>query len=130
MYFRWTGLAYLYPRAFIDPKAAENLVLRQWSDSFEWVEDPINGYLDYGKPVSDTIEDRTGDCEDYAFVVASWAVANDIPVSVGFCLRRWIPDHVVAFTDQFVYSSGNIIDSSISEYSDEHGYSRILTKVV
>ena len=130
MLHRWTGFVYLAPRRYCDPAAAADLDIEAWSRRFDWRADAWNGWRDRAKPVADTIADARGDCEDYALVAASWALARNLPVRLAFCLRGVVPRHVVAVTDRRVYSSGAIHPGPLSDYLAATRYERALQRWV
>jgi hypothetical protein len=124
---RWTPLTALVPARYVDyDREWRDFDLRGWSsDEYEWTEDSWNGFRDFARRPADTVAEGRGDCEDYALVAASWAVGNDRPgVGIAFCWELpypW-PTHVVAFDDERVYSSGNVVEASVSEWVETSRY--------
>jgi hypothetical protein len=96
-----------------------------WSDGYAWTEDEWNGWLDVARHPDDTVDAETGDCEDYALVASSWALARGrTPVGLGFCFppRSPVPRHVIAYDRDRVYSSGEIREESVDEYLHRSEY--------
>jgi len=124
---RWTPLTFLAPQRFIDRRIEwGEFDLESWSRStYTWTRDPWNGFRDFAQRPSETIETGVGDCEDYALVAVSWAVANGRSgVGLAFCWERpypW-PTHVIGFDDERVYSSGQIAEKSVDEWIDASRY--------
>lgn len=124
---RWSPLTFLFPRQYVDrdPFWSE-FDLEEWSRSaYEWTQDPWNGFLDFAKRPAETVSRGRGDCEDYALVAVSWAVAHGRDgVGLAFCweLSRPWPTHVVAFDDERVYSSGSIAEKGIDEWITDSKY--------
>lgn len=132
---QWTPFVYARPNKYADPSAVpDGFDLVEWSDDeFEWRQDRWNGLRDLATPPAETVERGYGDCEDYALVAVSWALANDRDgVGIGFCFpsRSPVPRHVVAYDDERVYSSGQIADESPSEWLDGSRYARMLRRSV
>lgn len=132
---RWTPLTFLAPTRYIDEGPfEEEFELRTWArDHYEWTQDPWNGLLDFAERPADTVEVGRGDCEDFALVAISWAVARERSgVGLGFCwesTRPW-PTHVIAFDDEYVYSSGSISEESVDEWLDDSKYAYVLRRRV
>lgn len=124
---RWTPLTFIAPSRYVDRDGYwADFDLKEWSrTAYEWTEDPWNGLIDFAQPPRTTVEEATGDCEDYALVAVAWAVAQDREgVGIAFCWESpypW-PRHVIAYDDDRVYSSGVIVDSSVSEWIDASKY--------
>lgn len=120
----WTPLVFLFPGRYVarDPFWTE-FDLAEWSRTeYEWTQDAWNGFRDVATPPAETVADGVGDCEDYALVAMSWAVANDRDgVGLAFCWEPYYPwpRHVVAFDDERVYSSGEITRGSVDEWVDD-----------
>lgn len=124
---RWTPLTFLFPRRYVEtgPIWAE-FDLRTWArEEFHWTQDPWNGLRDFAKRPAETVEAGRGDCEDFALVAASWAVAHGrARVGIAFCWetpRPW-PTHVIAFDDDAVYSSGRISETTVASWVDDSRY--------
>lgn len=132
---RWTPLTFLFPRRFIEAgQFWDDFDLRDWAaGTYEWTQDPWNGLVDFAKRPRETITDDRRDCEDFALVAASWAVANDRPdVGLGFCWesnRPW-PTHVITYDTDYVYSSGNIIEGDVDEWIADSKYAFALKRRV
>lgn len=118
---RWTPLTLVAPSRYIETGDFwEEFDLDLWArEQYDWVQDPWNGFLDIAKEPSMTVEDDEGDCEDFALVAISWAVANDRDdIGLGFCwktTRPW-PTHAIAFDATTVYSSGDIMEISLDSW--------------
>jgi hypothetical protein len=129
---RWTPFVFTWPRRYVgrgDRWATFDF--DGWSTTYEWSEDEWNGWLDVARRPDDTITERTGDCEDYALVAASWALAQGrTPVGLGFCFpsRAPVPRHVVAYDRDRVYSSGEIREESLDDYLDRTEYTWALRR--
>jgi hypothetical protein len=123
---RWTPFVVAWPRRYVsrDP-LWRSFDFEAWSDRYAWTEDEWNGWLDVARRPDDTVDAETGDCEDYALVAVSWALARGrTPVGLGFCFppRSPVPRHVVAYDRDRVYSSGEIREETIDEYLDRTEY--------
>lgn len=117
---RWTPFIFLYPKAFISGSwEIRRLNLKTWSEEdYEYQSDLK--YRDFAKPPERTIEQGSGDCEDYALVAASWAYTRKRPVTIAFVGKsKELPSHVVAYDGENVYSSGEIIRGDIEEFIEE-----------
>lgn len=124
---RLTAIFLRYPGRYVDPDAAGSLDVLRWSDEFDWEQDAWKGFRDTVDPVEDVIETATGDCDDYAVVVASWAVAADRDPSLVVCKTPggFLPSHVAVWDGERVYSSGNVHhDTDPDEYLEESPYDR------
>jgi hypothetical protein len=123
---RWTPFVVLRPRRYVGRgRQWAALDIEAWSERYEWHEDEWNGWLDVARRPDDTVAAETGDCEDYALVAASWALARGrTPVGLGVCFDSWlpIPRHAVAYDRDRVYSSGEITAESLDEYVDRSEY--------
>lgn len=129
---RWTPLTFLSPYRYVDRSDFwKNFDIAEWSSSYTWKSDPWNGYRDFAKRPAETVSDGEGDCEDYALVVISWALANGRQgVGLEFCWKRpypW-PRHVIAFDNEYVYSSGTIRRESVKKYIDRSQYDYCLQR--
>lgn len=118
---RWTPLTYLAPARYVDraPSWAD-FDLERWADEeYDWVQDRWNGFLDFASRPRATLATGEGDCEDFALVALSWAVATDRDgLGLGFCFepRNPVPRHVIAYDDDTVYSSGTIVPKTVDEW--------------
>jgi hypothetical protein len=124
---RWTPLTYIAPEQYVDSADFwTEFDLERWSrTSYEWTEDPWNGLRDFARRPKETVTAGTGDCEDYALVAASWAVAQGRDgVGLAFCWESpypW-PRHAIAFDAERVYSSGTISRKSVDQWVEESKY--------
>lgn len=129
----WTPFTYLFPSRYVDTsETVASLDLESWSRTeYDWVSDAWNGFRDFAKPPAKTLVDEEGDCEDYALVAASWALANERSgVGIAFCIEKpkvW-PTHVIAFDDERVYSSGNINQESVDSWLEGSDYDYALRR--
>lgn len=132
---RWTPLTFVAPDRYIDRDDWwQSFDLRTWSESeYDWTEDAWNGYLDIARHPRECVDVGEGDCEDYALVALSWAVAHDREkLGLAFCWKPpypW-PRHVIAFDEERVYSSGSIVRASVDEWVDDSRYSFALRRRV
>ena len=132
---RWTPLTMLFPERYVDTSEFwAEFDLEEWSASqYDWTRDSWNGFRDFAKRPVETISEDIGDCEDYALVAASWAVAHGrAGVGLGFCwdLPYPWPRHVIAFDDDTVYSSGDIVKESVTQYLDRTEYDYCLRRPI
>lgn len=124
---RWTPLTFLFPDRYVDrDERWGEFDLTEWSeDVYEWTEDPWHGISDFARRPGETVDMGRGDCEDYAIVAISWAVANGREgIGLAFCWDLpwpW-PRHVIAYDDERVYSSGHTYEKSVDEYIDDSEY--------
>lgn len=132
---RWTPFTFIAPSRYVNPDDRwESFDLEEWSRSdYDWTRDLWNGFRDFAQRPPDCVDTGRGDCEDYALVALSWAVANDRDgIGLGFCWDPpypW-PRHVIAFDDERVYSSGTIHETSVEEWRIESRYSYVLKRRV
>lgn len=132
---RWTPFTFITPDRYVDRDDRwKSFDLEEWSRSdYDWTRDPWNGFRDFAQRPPDCVDTGRGDCEDYALVALSWAVANDRDgVGLGFCWAPpypW-PRHVIAYDDERVYSSGRIRETSIEEWLADSRYSYVLKRRV
>lgn len=130
---RWTPLTFLFPGRYVERGPFwSTFDLEGWSRSvYTWTEDPWNGVRDFAGRPSKTVSRGEGDCEDYALVAASWALARGYEgVGIAFCWessRPW-PTHVVAFDDERVYSSGDITRGTVDEWVADSTYAFALRR--
>ena len=123
---RWTPFVVALPRRYVgrgDRWAAFDL--DGWTAEYEWREDAWNGWVDVARKPDDTVAVETGDCEDYALVAASWALARGrTPVGLGFCFTSWlpVPRHAIAYDRDRVYSSGEMCEESVDDFLDRTEY--------
>ncbi|PSQ10780.1 hypothetical protein BRC93_07970 [Halobacteriales archaeon QS_5_70_15] len=125
---RWTPFAVLRPERYVseDGELRSSFDLKGWSRrTYDWVQDDWNGILDLAKRPDETLAAGEGDCEDYALVAASWALANDRSgVGLAVCWEwpyPW-PPHAIAYDDERVYSSGHVTEESVDEFKGREGY--------
>lgn len=124
---RWTPLTFLLPNRYVDHDSRwREFDLQGWSETgYEWTQDPWNGLRDFAQRPPETVDSGRGDCEDYALVAVSWAVANSRDgVGLAFCWELpypW-PRHVIAFDDERVYSSGHTVETDVDEWIDGSKY--------
>jgi len=133
---RWTPFAVVWPERYVsdDEDLWSSLDIEDWSRrEYEWIEDDWNGFLDFARRPHETLASGRGDCEDYALVAASWALANDRPgVGLAVCWEwpyPW-PRHAIAYDDERVYSSGHITEESVEEYAERDGFAFTLRRPV
>lgn len=132
---RWTPLTFVAPARYVDRDDWwQSFDLEAWSQSeYVWIQDEWNGYRDFAKYPRECVELGRGDCEDYALVALSWAVAHDRDgIGLGFCWDPpypW-PRHVIAFDEERVYSSGYIHETSVDEWLADSKYSFVLRRRV
>ncbi|RMB24201.1 hypothetical protein ATH50_1442 [Haloplanus aerogenes] len=125
---RWTPLTFLAPDRYVDRDDWwRTFDFDAWSRSvYEWTADAWNGFRDFAQQPRACVETGRGDCEDYALVALASAVARERPaVGIAFCWELpypW-PTHVIAFDDDFVYSSGDIVETSVDEWVRASRYS-------
>lgn len=132
---RWTPLTFLVPGRYVDrDEFWADFDLEDWSaETYDWVQDDWNGLSDFATPPRETVERGHGDCEDYALVAISWAVANDREgVGIAFCWELpWpIPTHVIAYDGERVYSSGDVEDTSVGDWLETSKYSHAVRRRV
>jgi hypothetical protein len=132
---RWTPLTFLVPHRYVDRDPFWSAFdLEEWSrSSYEWTEDPWNGFRDFAQRPASTVSRGRGDCEDYALVAISWAVARGRQgVGLAFCWepsRPW-PTHVVAYDRERVYSSGHITRQGVDDWIAASRYAFALKRRV
>jgi hypothetical protein len=132
---RWTPLTFLFPGRFVDRDDRwADFDLLEWSDGeYDWTQDAWNGFRDFAQRPAETVETGRGDCEDYALVALSWAVAADRDgIGLGFCWESgtpW-PTHVIAFDEERVYSSGNTPETGVDEWIEDSDYTFALRRRV
>lgn len=130
---RWTPLTFFFPRRYVDHDPFwSTFGLEEWSQlTYEWTEDPWNGFLDFAKRPTDTVSQGKGDCEDYALVAVSWAVAHGFDgIGLAFCWESSLPwpTHVIAFDDERVYSSGKIAQKEVDDWITASKYTFALKR--
>ena len=132
---RWTPFTFVVPGRYVDRGDRwDSFDIETWSESvYDWTQDPWNGVRDFAKEPRECVDAGRGDCEDYALVALSWAVAHDRDgVGLGFCWNLpypW-PRHVIAFDDERVYSSGEISEESVDEWMADSTYTYVLKRRV
>lgn len=114
---RHTARFLLNPRDYLNPRATEDLDIEEFADVFHHRTDAMNGAYDVLKPVEKTIASKTGDCEDYSAVAASWILQHK---QVRPKIQLQIPEepqlmgHINVTDGQRVYDNGNIYN--VSQY--------------
>ena len=132
---RWAPLTFVAPARYVDRDDFwRSFDLESWSQSeYDWTQDDWNGYLDFTRYPRECVESGRGDCEDYAFVAISWAVAQDRDgIGLAFCWKPpypW-PRHVIAYDKERVYSSGTIHEASVDEWKADSDYRFVLRRRV
>jgi hypothetical protein len=132
---RWTPFVFAFPDRYATRDSFwQEFDIERWSrDAYEWTGDPWNGYRDFAKRPAETVAAGRGDCEDYALVAASWALARGAPrVGLGFCWEwpyPW-PRHVVAYDHERVYSSGHIAEGTVAEWLADSRYQYCLKRSI
>lgn len=132
---RWTPFTFLAPARYVDRDDRwRSFDLEEWSRSeYDWTEDPWNGVRDFARRPRECVAAGRGDCEDYALVALSWAVArNRDGVGLAFCWEPpypW-PRHVIAFDDERVYSSGDIVETDVDGWVSGSKYSFAVRRYV
>lgn len=134
MWSKWTPLLLVKPRSFVtENEYWRYFDIEEWSEEdYEYVEDPYGGIGDYAKEPYKTEVDG-GDCEDYAVLVASWALSNGLDAELALCFKWWspVPKHAVCRADSNVYSTGDIYsDVTINEYIEESEYDWYLSRTL
>lgn len=120
-----TFLALAFPGLRLDPMHAYRFSFEEWRTcEYNWDQDDFGGLLDLTQSVPKTIELGNGDCEDFAFVAASWGISHNKETSIGIVgVKKFgIPlvQHVVAVVDGYIYSSGEKIEATLDEYVEQH----------
>lgn len=120
-------LVYKRPERYLatgEPFAS--LDVAAWSERFEWEQDPLAGVADYLSDPRETVERQRGDCEDYAFVVASALLEQDVsPVTLWWMwgLRNGRPSgHTLVADDDYTYSNGKLFRKSPEAFADDNGF--------
>lgn len=132
---RWTPFTFLFPTKYVETGPYwETFDFETWAcNDYEWVEDPWNGFRDFAKRPTETVDLGRGDCEDFALVALSWALSTGRQnVGLGICwqaTRPW-PTHVIAFDAEAVYSSGNISHETVNEWLEDSKYRFVLRRRV
>ncbi len=118
----------LRPERYVKPELDwSSFDLRWFNKKFTWQEDKLFGVWDRLQPVEETLSKRQGDCEDYAFVAASYLLSEtDEPVSLAY-LMRGVEAHIVCFTDDAVYSSGKTFEWTLGQYCLQKNYKTVYT---
>lgn len=130
---RWTPLTFVAPEWYVDSASFwSDFDFKQWSrTSYEWREDPWNGLRDFARRPQETVTTGAGDCEDYALVAASWAIAQGHDgVGLAFCWEPpypW-PRHAIAFDEERVYSSGTISKKSVDQWVEDSKYAFFVSR--
>ena len=130
---RWTPFTFLVPDQYVDRDDWwRTFDFEAWSRStYEWTADSWNGFRDFAQHPRDCVASGRGDCEDYALVAIASAVARGRPgVGIAVCWEfphPW-PTHVIAFDDDVVYSSGDIVETSVDEWVRDSQYSVALRR--
>lgn len=132
---RWTPLTMIAPGRYVDRSSMwQDFPFREWSRTeYTWTQDDWNGIRDFASEPHETTELGEGDCEDYALVAASWALAQGHDgVGLGFCFEwpsPW-PTHAIAFDAERVYSSGTVTETSVDEWLADARYDYVLRRPV
>lgn len=102
----------------------------QFTHDFDYEMDDWHGLKDTVTPVEQTLNTADGDCDDYAAVAASYLLAEtERPVRLAL-LWRGAAGHVVCYTDDTVYSSGEIHRLSLRRFCAEQNYTVLKTTTV
>lgn len=133
---RHTFWLYIVPTRYVSGDQVGDTDLDQFNYEYEWTSDQWNGLMDYARPITQTLERQTGDCEDYALVVASILARDQAEtIGFGFCLKRYylmpIPRHVIAYDNRDIYSSGTVYnDTDVTDYIADSQYNFVLRRRV
>lgn len=129
---RATILFFLFPSLFTEEKSKwADFNLANWSrEQYQWKQDPWNGFLDYVSKPQNVIDGGGGDCDDYALLASSCLKSRHEEVQIAFCWNWKFNMHMVAFTEQEVYSSGSIIQKQIGDYISESEYTNYITREI
>lgn len=108
---KYTGRFILNPRDYLNPKATEDIDIREFGEEFNHQLDPMNGMYDTVKDVEKTVRSKQGDCVDYSAVAASWILLNK---NVNPKLLIYVPKkagygHMNVTDGEFVYNNGQVI---------------------
>ncbi|OYR50817.1 hypothetical protein [Halorubrum sp. Ea8] len=76
---RWTPFTFVVPARYVDRDDWwEEFDLEAWSRSeYDWTQDAWNALRDFARCPRGCVEAGRGDCEEYALVALSWAIARD-----------------------------------------------------
>lgn len=131
---RLTPFVILWPHRYLgDEEFFEDFNFLEWNDEYKWEQDAWSGYRDVAKRPQRTVNTARGDCEDYALVAASWLRANDRPATLVVLWRQgsFLGDHVVCYSENTVYSSGEIHwGTSLEKYVEDSEYVRYITREI
>lgn len=116
-----TMLAMLYPPLALNPDAIPR-TFDPKSFNFNWTRDPLSGFLDVVRPVEETLNSHSGDCDDAAFLVASWAEKEGMEWELGILFNTVLPRHMVVVTEDFVYSNTTSMRVDFEEYVKNSRY--------
>lgn len=122
----WTPLWLLYPKLLLSTESSVAMLdLENWIEHhFEWEQDEWGGWKDFVSDPVKTVRTKKGDCEDFAFVVASWAYYRYHEVTFALCFDGLRPEHTVVAFGGDVYSSDGVYrDTSIDEYVSKKRFS-------
>lgn len=127
---RWTPVVLLFPRRYLDLDYPwHQFSITAWN--YDWREDPWGGLWDTLKPPAETVQDGRGDCEDYAFVVASALCADSSVDHVELVVagKKWrTPSHVAVYADGRMYSSGQVTYGRPSDWLARTHYDWVVTR--
>lgn len=119
-----TVLFLLRPEKHLEP-VPEDFNIEMFNGmAYEWEPDPAFGLWDTAQTPTETIEKGTGDCDDYARLVASYLYyQTSLPVEI-YALGRvgWPPGHIIVSDGVRIFSSGEITRESVEEFKERKGY--------
>lgn len=124
---RWTPFTFVVPGWYVDrDEFWADFDFETWAATeYDWDADRWNGIRDFAREPMETVERGRGDCEDFALVAASWAVADGRDgVGLAFCWKPpypW-PTHVIAYDEDRVYSSGDVERESVADWLADSEY--------
>lgn len=113
----------IYPQWFIESNFdwgrvdLESFLLDEW----EYEPDPLWGLIDVVQRPSDSLENPTGDCTDFARFALTWLYnETDRPLSLYLCFTfRNPPGHLIVYDGERTYSTaGGIEEETPAEYKE------------
>lgn len=133
---RHTYHFFLKPEEYIEYGPTWRLLnIELWSENdYEYTTDKWWGIKDYVRDPYSTLKHGRGDCEDYALVALCWCAAkkrsNNLGVAMCFKSEKLLPQHMVAYDDKRVYSSGDIVQTDLHTWVEQSKYDAAIPRPV
>lgn len=108
------------PERFLDPEATEDLDIGLFTNRFRHNSDKMHGLYDVTKSVDSAIREKSGDCEDYSVVAASWLIQNTDrrPQIILYVVKGGLYAHVNVYDGERIYDYNGMHSTKPENYQE------------